>query len=53
LPAKPLGTKGEAPAVTQGEVLGQYVEDIGRFEELRLKHNALAGWHIKECAHGG
>jgi hypothetical protein len=53
LPAKPLGTKGEAPAVTQGEVLGQYVEDIGRFEELRLKHNALADWHIKECAHGG
>jgi len=49
LPAKPLGTKGEAPAVTQGEVLGQYVEDIGAYEALRLRHSALQGWFNREC----
>jgi len=52
LPAKPLATEGEATAVTQAEVLSQYVDDIGRYEALRLKHNALQGWYVREC-HGG
>jgi hypothetical protein len=52
VPEPPLATDDEAPAITQAEVIGQYVDDIGRFEALRLKHNALAGWYVKECTDG-
>jgi hypothetical protein len=30
-------------------VLQQYVDDIGRFESLRLRHAQLAGWVVTEC----
>ena len=47
--AKPLGQPGERPAVTQAEVLSQYVDDIGSYEALRLRHGALSDWVTTYC----
>ena len=49
IPADPLGKPDEKPARTQLEVVSQYVEDVGKYEALRLKHNSLAGWWQSYC----
>ena len=48
-PEAPLAKPDDAPAKTQPDVLQQYVDDIGRFESLRLRHAQLAGWVVTEC----
>jgi hypothetical protein len=47
--AGPLGQPGQPPAKTQKEVLEQYVEDIGRYEDLRARHNELIWWWETNC----
>lgn len=47
--ATPLAQPGERPAVTQAEVLSQYVDDIGSYEALRLRHGALSDWVTTYC----
>jgi hypothetical protein len=48
-PEAPLAKPGEQPARTQPDVMQQYVDDIARFEALRLRHQQLAGWVVTEC----
>lgn len=47
--ATPLAQPGDQPAVTQAEVIDQYVDDIGKYETLRLRHGALSDWVTTYC----
>jgi hypothetical protein len=51
-PAAPLSLPGQPPAKTLREVTTQYVEDIGKYEDLRAKHNQLVGWWSEYCLEG-
>lgn len=50
--AKPLSEPDQAPAKTLREVTTQYVEDIGKYEDLRSRHNKLVGWWFDYCVEG-
>ena len=52
LPVPPLAGPGQAPAVTQQAVIVQYVDDIGRFETLRVQHAELQNWMAQYCLAG-
>ena len=49
LPAPALSERGQEPVKDQGQLLAQYVEDIGKYNALREKHNDLAGWVMRYC----
>lgn len=49
IPAEALSKRGQAPITDQGQFLAQTAEDIGKYNELRERHNDLAGWVMRHC----
>lgn len=52
IPEPPLAKPGDIPAKEQREVLAQYAEDVGRFNQLREKHTDLQNWLKTFCSFG-
>lgn len=42
----PLAKPGDVPVRSQPDVMQQYVDDIARYEALRLRHAQLSDWVI-------
>jgi hypothetical protein len=47
-----LGLKARRRRRRKPKSWASTVEDIGRYEALRMKHNSLAEWHVRECDGG-
>jgi hypothetical protein len=41
-----LAKPGDVAVKSQPDVMQQYVDDIARYEALRLRHAQLSGWVI-------